>query len=217
MRALYDLWVDAAEEAYAEIALSDEFRKVYGDVVNSQMRVRQAIQQEVERMSTDFGMPTRSELNSVHKRLHELRREVRNGRSPESSREIDELRAEVRELKRAMSERSSEAAPPPAPVKRARPPRAARTAAPVDHIKATSSQKKRPSRKAAKRATAERSHTRSASVHAHAPLAFADAIKAMRRTVAKKTAKRKPVAAVVRIAAKSSPILKRKQRKARSR
>ena len=68
MRALYDLWVDAAEDAYAEIALSEEFRKVYGDVVNSQMRVRQAMQQEVERMSTDFGMPTRSELNSVHKR-----------------------------------------------------------------------------------------------------------------------------------------------------
>jgi len=221
MRALYDLWVDAAEDAYAEIALSEEFRKVYGDVVNSQMRVRQAIQLEVERMSTDFGMPTRSELNSVHKRLHDLRREVRNGRSPDTSREIEELRAEVRELKRAMSEREKAPAPKPAPVKHARPPRAAaasRVVNPVEHIKATSSQKKRPSRKAAaKRATAERSHTRSASVHAHAPLSFADAIKAMRRTVAKKTAKRKPAFAVARVAAKSSPILKRKHRRSRSR
>jgi class III poly(R)-hydroxyalkanoic acid synthase PhaE subunit len=221
MRALYDLWVDAAEEAYAEIALSDEFRKVYGDVVNSQMRVRQSIQQEVERMSSDFGMPTRTELNGVHKKLHELRREVRNGRSPESSREIDELRAEVRELKRAMSEREKAPAPKPQSVKHSPPPRAAaasRVAAPVERIQATSSQKKRPSRKAAaKRATAERSHTRSVSVHAHAPLSFADAINAMRRTVAKKTAKRKPVAAVVHVASKSSPILKRKRRHARSR
>ena len=225
MRALYDLWVDAAEDAYAEIALSEEFRKVYGDVVNSQMRVRQAIQQEVERMSTDFGMPTRSELNSVHKRLHELRREIRNGRSAESSREIDELRAEVRELKRAMSNREAEQpkapAPRSAPVKHARPPRAAaasRVATPVERVQATSSQKKRPSRKrAAKRATAERSQTRSASVHAHAPLSFADAIRAMRRTVAKKTAKRKRAAAVMSIAVKSSPILKRKRRQSRSR
>jgi class III poly(R)-hydroxyalkanoic acid synthase PhaE subunit len=216
MRALYDLWVDAAEEAYAEIALSDEFRKVYGDVVNSQMRVRQSIQHEVERMSTDFGMPTRTELNSVHKKLHELRREVRNGRSPESSREIDELRAEVRELRRAMTERENAPAPKPERVKDVRPPHAAaasRVAAPVERIQATSSQKKRPSRKAAaKRATAERSHTRSVSVHAHAPLSFADAINAMRRTVAKKTAKRKPVMAVVHAASKSSPILKRKRR-----
>jgi class III poly(R)-hydroxyalkanoic acid synthase PhaE subunit len=214
MRALYDLWVDAAEDAYAEIALSEEFRNVYGDVVNSQMRVRQAIQQEAERMSADFGMPTRTELNGVHKKLHELRREVRNGRSSESSREIEELRAEVRELKRAMSERARESAPVEPVVKRVRPARAAHTPAPVERIKATSSQKKRPSRKAAaKRATAERSHTRSASVHAHAPLSFADAIKAMRRTVAKKTAKRKPAAAVASIAMKSSPILKRTRRR----
>ena len=31
-RALYDLWIDAAEEAYAEIALSEEFREVYAAV-----------------------------------------------------------------------------------------------------------------------------------------------------------------------------------------
>ncbi len=220
MRALYDLWVDAAEDAYAEIALSEEFRKVYGDVVNSQMRVRQAIQQEVERMSTDFGMPTRSELNGVHKRLQDLRREVRNGRSPESSREIDELRAEVRELKRAMAgrqpEREKAPAPKPEPVKSPSPPRVAtsRPVNPVERIAATSSQKKRPSRKvAAKRAAAERSHTRSASVHGHAPLSFADAIRAMQRTVAKKTAKRKSAAAVAHVAVKSSPVLKRKHRR----
>lgn len=217
MRALYDLWVDAAEEAYAEIALSDEFRKVYGDVVNSQMRVRQAMQQEAERMASDFGMPTRSELNSVHKRLHDLRREVRNGRSPETSREIEELRAEVRELRRAMSERDKASpAPKPVPVKRERPPRAGATAhvvKPVDHIQATSSQKKRPSRKtAAKRATAERSRARSASVHAHAPMSFADAIASMRRSVAKKTAKRKSAAARMSVAVKTSKMLKRKRR-----
>jgi hypothetical protein len=34
----------------------------------------------------------------------------------------------------------------------------------------------------------------------------------MRRTVAKKTAKRKPAAAVASVAMKSSPILKRKRR-----
>ena len=54
LRALYDLWVDAAEEAYAEIALSPEFREVYGALVNAQMRVRSQIQQEVERIATRF-------------------------------------------------------------------------------------------------------------------------------------------------------------------
>lgn len=76
VRALYDLWVDAAEDAYAEVALSPEFREVYGALVNAQMRVRSHVQNAVERMAGDFGMPTRSELDSIGKRLHEIRREL---------------------------------------------------------------------------------------------------------------------------------------------
>ena len=111
-RALYDLWVDAAEEAYQEIALSDDFRKVYGDVVNAQMRVRSQIQQEVERVGVDLGMPTRTELNSVHKRLHELRRELRGARGgSDANAEIRELRAEVRQLRERLHASESKSAP----------------------------------------------------------------------------------------------------------
>ena len=109
VRALYDLWVDSAEEAYAEIALSDEFRTVYGDVVNSQMRVRSQMQQEVERIGVDLGMPTRTELNSVHKRMHDLRREFRasqeNQRDAASDgrdEEIAAMRAEIDDLRRLL-------------------------------------------------------------------------------------------------------------------
>lgn len=127
VRALYDLWVDSAEEAYAEIALTDEFRKVYGDVVNSQMRVRSQMQQEVERIGVDLGMPTRTELNSVHKRLHDLRRELRNAKGVSvdgaSDAQITALREEVETLKRQLAKSKTEAAPPAAqrvrPIKRA--------------------------------------------------------------------------------------------------
>ena len=77
LRALYDLWVDAAEEGYAEVALSEEFREVYGALVNAQMRVRAQVQQEVERIGTELGMPTRSEVDSIGERVQALRREVR--------------------------------------------------------------------------------------------------------------------------------------------
>ena len=76
MRGLYDVFVDASEEGYAEIALSDEFREAYGEMVNSQMRVRQLVQGEVERSSAALGMPSRSELDTVHKRMHEMRRQM---------------------------------------------------------------------------------------------------------------------------------------------
>jgi len=76
MRGLYDVFVDAAEEGYAEIALTDEFREAYGDMVNTQMRLRQRVQSEVERSSAALGMPSRTELDTVHKRMHEMRRQM---------------------------------------------------------------------------------------------------------------------------------------------
>jgi hypothetical protein len=118
VRALYDLWVDAAEEAYAEVALSAEFRAVYGDVVNSQMRVRSQLQQEVERIGVDLGMPTRTELNSVHKRLHDLRRELRasqeaNGHDGRDA-ELAAMRAEIDDLRRLVANPAAVARPVPA-------------------------------------------------------------------------------------------------------
>jgi polyhydroxyalkanoate synthase subunit PhaE len=77
LRAVYDLWIDAAEDAYAEVALSADFREAYGNLVNKQMRMRQQLQAEVERQTAQLGMPARSELNSVHKRMQEMRRRIR--------------------------------------------------------------------------------------------------------------------------------------------
>jgi hypothetical protein len=75
-RALYDLWIDAAEEGYAEVALSSEFRHAYGALVNAQMAVRRHVQQEVERSAAALGMPTRTEIDAVHRKLAEMKRRI---------------------------------------------------------------------------------------------------------------------------------------------
>ena len=77
LKAMYDLWVDAVEEAYAEIALSDEFREAYAAQGNTQMRVRQLQRQQVEQWCREAGLPTRSEVDTLGQRLQELRRELR--------------------------------------------------------------------------------------------------------------------------------------------
>ncbi|MBV6668770.1 class III poly(R)-hydroxyalkanoic acid synthase subunit PhaE [Xanthomonas euvesicatoria pv. alangii] len=87
-RALFDLWIEAAEESYADVALSEQFRKVYGGFANAHMRLRAALQEEVEQLSERFGMPTRSEMDAAHRRIAELerlvRRMLRNAASPAS-------------------------------------------------------------------------------------------------------------------------------------
>ncbi|WP_313919283.1 class III poly(R)-hydroxyalkanoic acid synthase subunit PhaE [Tahibacter sp.] len=131
VRAVYDLWIDAAEESYAEIALSDEFRKVYGAMVNAQMRVRSLMQTEVEQQTRQLGMPTRTELKGVEKSVQELRRHLKASREASAADiagEIAALRAEVDALKQQVAQSRPAAVPKPAAAD-VNPPEAAKPAA----------------------------------------------------------------------------------------
>jgi polyhydroxyalkanoate synthase subunit PhaE len=77
MRGLYDLWIDAAEEAYAAAALTPEFRKVYGAMVNAQMRLKQLVHREIDHKVGELGLPTRAELDGAHRKIHAMQRELR--------------------------------------------------------------------------------------------------------------------------------------------
>ena len=76
-RALFDLWIDAAEEAWGEVAMTPEFRVAYGELVNAQSRMRAGVNGEVERATGQLGMPTRTEVNSSHKKVTQLERDLR--------------------------------------------------------------------------------------------------------------------------------------------
>lgn len=86
-RELFDLWIDAAEDAYAQIALSERFSQVYGELVNAQMRVRAGLQREVEQNCNLLGMPTRTEVDAAHRRIVQLERELRRLRDAMGERE----------------------------------------------------------------------------------------------------------------------------------
>jgi hypothetical protein len=119
LRALYDLWVDAAEEGYAEVALSSEFREAYGALVNAQMHVRSLLSRSVEQVASELGMPTRSEVDSIGERLQALRREVRaaGGASHQGlAAEVADLRRQVAELGSALR-RDAARAPASAPAR----------------------------------------------------------------------------------------------------
>ena len=77
VRGLFDLWVDAAEEAYAQTALSPDYRKAYGELVNAQMQLRAATQAIAEQAANLLGMPSRTELDSAHRKIAELERQLR--------------------------------------------------------------------------------------------------------------------------------------------
>ena len=115
-RAMFDLWIEAAEEAYAKVALSEPFQQVYAALGNAQMRLRAATQGEIERVCEAIGMPTRTEMDAAHRRITELERLVRRmaaGVAPQP--------APAEPPKAASRPRAArrEAAPTPGPVKKA--------------------------------------------------------------------------------------------------
>lgn len=140
-RALFDLWIDAAEEAYAQVALSEDFRHAFGGLANAQARLRLGVQREVEQVCTLFGMPTRTEVDSAHRKIVELERALRRA-----------TRAQAAPVRRAPVQRAA-AAPAEAPVPaEAPPPPAPRPAEPKTVKKAV--KKRPPSRKPASAAKA---------------------------------------------------------------
>ncbi|KAF1687538.1 hypothetical protein B1992_02410 [Pseudoxanthomonas broegbernensis] len=79
-RALFDLWIDAAEEAWAGIAMSDEYRHAYGEMTNALMRLRLGLQREVEHLGALLGMPGRGEVDALHRKVADLERALHAAR-----------------------------------------------------------------------------------------------------------------------------------------
>jgi class III poly(R)-hydroxyalkanoic acid synthase PhaE subunit len=72
-RRLYGLWIESGEQAFAQHARGDVFGRLQGDLINAGVQVRVAQQTIANGFLKSLDLPTRAELNSVHKRLKEMR------------------------------------------------------------------------------------------------------------------------------------------------
>ena len=76
MRHLYDSWVACGEEVYAQRVRTDAFCKTQAEYANAASDLRLKQQVIVERALRMFDLPTRSEINSVHRQLRELKEQL---------------------------------------------------------------------------------------------------------------------------------------------
>ena len=76
-RALLDLWVEAAEQAWQQVAMGEEFAQLLGQLNQAQMQLLQAQQGEAERVYATLGIASRRELDQAYARIDALERQVR--------------------------------------------------------------------------------------------------------------------------------------------
>lgn len=75
-RQLYDLWVECAEQIFAKVAHSDAYSKLQAELGNATIRLKARQQKVLEYALKQFDLPTRSELNSVHLQLRQLKQKL---------------------------------------------------------------------------------------------------------------------------------------------
>lgn len=75
-RELYNLWVECGEKVFAQVAHSESYAKLQAQLGNAAIRLRARQQAVLERVLKQYDLPTRSELNTVHKQMRELRERV---------------------------------------------------------------------------------------------------------------------------------------------
>jgi len=75
-KALYDLWVECGEATYARVVEGDAYCRLQSDLSNAGLRVRGLEQHLVERWLKQLDLPTRAELNTLHRRVRDLQREL---------------------------------------------------------------------------------------------------------------------------------------------
>lgn len=78
MQSLFNLWVDACEEAYADQVSSDEYAKVYGRLVNSLMAFKKQGQALADETLGLLSIPTREDITTLQQRYQMMRRELRD-------------------------------------------------------------------------------------------------------------------------------------------
>ncbi|MFT5425761.1 MAG: class III poly(R)-hydroxyalkanoic acid synthase PhaE subunit [Gammaproteobacteria bacterium] len=106
LREIYDLWVDCNEEAYAKLVYTDEYSELYGRLTNALLAVKQHNGKLMDKILTKLNMPTRQGMNTVLKRVQEMKRD-----QSKSTVKITSLENEIQALRQLIEGKKKPSSP----------------------------------------------------------------------------------------------------------
>lgn len=75
--ALYDAWIDGAEEAYGHVVHGEAFGRLFGELCNILSGFKVERGKLLEAFARHLDLPTRAELDSLHRQVQDLDRALR--------------------------------------------------------------------------------------------------------------------------------------------
>jgi class III poly(R)-hydroxyalkanoic acid synthase PhaE subunit len=104
LKGVYTKWIDCCEEVYARYAMSEEYTKLYGEAVNALMAFRKQQNEMTDDLMGELNLPTRREIDSLHERMHTLRRD-----NIQLKKDLTELKAGLKPKAPARAEKAVKA------------------------------------------------------------------------------------------------------------
>ena len=80
--ALYETWVQCAEEAYAATVRKDEFCRLQAQLVNTATALLLAQRRQADGLARAWGLPTREEADALQRQIRELRQQLQERQTP---------------------------------------------------------------------------------------------------------------------------------------
>jgi hypothetical protein len=74
--ALYETWVECAEEAYAQTVRREDFSHLQAQLTNTAMALLLAQRSQAEALARAWGLPTREEADALQRQIRELRQRL---------------------------------------------------------------------------------------------------------------------------------------------
>ncbi len=100
IRELYNLWVDCSEEEYGTYVMTDEYAEIHGELINALMALKHHGGRMIDEYAGTLNLPTRVEMDTVHHRLQQARRDnkIQQELISELSEQISSLQTQTEAL-----------------------------------------------------------------------------------------------------------------------
>ncbi len=102
LKDLYNMWVDANEEMFAEYAQTEEYSKLYADLVNSLVRFKKHYNEMMDDVLKNLNLPTTQGMGSITKQQHDIKKELHHNRQAQEKLQsaMKKLQSELDEMNR---------------------------------------------------------------------------------------------------------------------
>jgi len=96
--AVKNVWIETFEQEFTTLFDSEDFAQVFGQMLKNEVKFNKHIRNLVEVISTNIGMPTRSEMDSVYKEIERIKNKLKE--MSDNIRDLSKIRKETARVSR---------------------------------------------------------------------------------------------------------------------